>query len=109
MAHVKYAADTVPVDAGGGAERRVLAYDGNLMAVRVAFPSGGVGSTHSHPHAQCSYVVSGRFVYTVNGQEHTLKPGDSVVVAPHEVHSARCLEEGVLLDVFTPMREDFLG
>ena len=63
---------------------------------------------HTHPHTQMSYVLSGKFSYSVEGEAVTLNPGDSIVVPSGLVHGTVCLEKGVLLDVFTPMREDFL-
>ncbi|MBR6028755.1 MAG: cupin domain-containing protein [Clostridia bacterium] len=94
---------------GGGVTRRVLAHNGELMAVEVAFEAGAEGAAHTHPHTQCSYVLSGRFSYTVEGEAVELNPGDSIVVDSGAVHGTVCLEKGVLLDIFTPRREDFLG
>ena len=97
-------------DLGGGSTRRVLAWNEQLMSVEVAFETGAEGKPHSHPHTQCSYVVSGRFRYTVNDETAELGPGDSVVVPGGAVHGTVCVEgPGVLLDIFTPMREDFLA
>ena len=96
------------IDLGGGVTRRVLAYDGSLMSVEVSFETGAVGAVHTHPHTQCSYVLSGRFQYTVGETALTLRPGDSVLVPGNTPHGTVCLEAGTLLDVFTPEREDFL-
>ena len=101
--------DTVLKDLGGGSTRRVLAWNDDLMAAEVAFETGAVGKLHTHPHTQCSYVLSGKFVYTVEDESATIGPGDSVVVPGGAVHGTECLEAGVLLDVFTPVRRDFLG
>ena len=96
------------IDLGGGSTRRILAYNPELMGVEVAFETGSVGKEHTHPHTQMSYVLSGKFSYSVEGEAVTLNPGDSIVVPSGLVHGTVCLEKGVLLDVFTPMREDFL-
>ena len=108
MAVVKRFSEAAPFDAGSGVTRRVLSYTEDMMVVQVAFDAGGVGATHTHPHVQATYVASGKFVYTVGDVDYTLGPGDSVVVAPNEAHGTRCLEAGVLVDIFTPMRADFL-
>ena len=79
------------------------------MAVEVSFQTGAVGTGHTHPHTQCSYVLSGRFRYSVEGESTELKPGDSIVVPSGLVHGTVCLEQSVLLDIFTPCRKDFLG
>ncbi len=95
-------------DLGGGTGRRVLAWNDQLMAVEVSFETGAVGSEHTHPHTQCSYVLSGRFRYAVEGEDAILEQGDSIVVPGGLVHGTECLEKGVLLDIFTPKRDDFL-
>ena len=105
---VKHHDQTALQDLGGGTTRRVLAYDGQLMAVEVGFEAGAVGAEHTHPHTQCSYVLSGRFLYTVEGEGVELAPGDSIVVPSNLPHGTVCLEKGALLDIFTPERQDFL-
>ena len=96
------------IDLGGGVTRRILSYDENLMSVEVSFETGAVGAVHTHPHTQCSYVLSGRFSYSVEGESVELNPGDSIVVPSGLPHGTVCLEKGVLLDIFTPARQDFL-
>ncbi len=97
------------IDLGGGVTRRILSYDENIMSVEVSFETGAVGAVHTHPHTQCSYALSGKFLYTVEGEGVELNPGDSIVVPSGLPHGTVCLEKGVLLDIFTPMREDFLN
>ena len=101
--------DTALQDLGGGTTRRILAHNENLMAVEVGFETGAVGAPHTHPHTQISYALSGRFCYTLDGVDSLLEPGDSIVVPSGRLHGTKCLEAGVLLDVFTPRREDFLA
>ena len=105
---VKRRDETTLQNLGGGTTRRVLSYDSQLMAVEVGFETGAVGAMHSHPHTQCSYVLSGRFRYTVEDESAELLPGDSIVVPGGLTHGTECLEAGALLDIFTPMREDFV-
>lgn len=106
--HVAMQAQIPFRDLGGGVQRRVLSYNEDLMTVQVAFETGAVGAEHTHPHTQCTYVLSGRFRYSVENETVVLSPGDSIVVPSGLPHGTVCLEEGVLLDVFTPMRKDFL-
>ena len=100
--------ETVLLDLGGGTCRRILAYSDELMAVEVLFKTGAEGATHTHAHVQCSYVLSGKFRYTVDGESVIMQSGDSIVVPSKAPHGTLCLEEGTLLDIFTPKREDFL-
>ena len=93
---------------GPGVSRRILGFDKELMLVCARFESGAVGALHHHPHRQVTYVASGRFEVEIDGAKRTLGTGDSFFVAPDLVHGAVALEPGVLVDVFTPAREDFL-
>ena len=105
---VRHHGDTFVQDLGGGNTRRILAWNDQLMAVEVGFDKGTVGADHTHPHTQCSYVLSGKFSYSVEGEAVELNPGDSIIVPSGLVHGTVCLEAGTLLDIFTPCREDFL-
>ncbi|MBF9220949.1 cupin domain-containing protein [Hymenobacter sp. BT662] len=79
------------------------------MLTRVAFETGAVGAVHNHPHAQLSYAESGVFEYTIAGETQTLRAGDSCYVPPLAWHGVQCREAGVLVDAFTPRRDDFLA
>lgn len=94
---------------GGGITRQILGYGPNLMIVRVWFDQGAVGEVHAHPHSQSTYVESGKFSVFIDGETVELGAGDSFYVAPHLDHGAVCLSPGVLIDTFSPVREDFLG
>lgn len=94
---------------GAGIKRQILGYDDSLMVVRVQFEEGAEGYVHAHPHAQVSYVESGEFDVIVDGVTRALRPGDSFYVQPNLDHGAVCRKAGVLLDVFSPAREDFLA
>ena len=93
---------------GAGVIRRVLAYNEGLMCVENTFEKGAVGKLHSHPHTQITYVVSGKFTFTIDGVTKTVTPGDTMLKTDGVVHGCTCLEAGILLDIFTPMREDFV-
>ncbi len=97
--------ETHPSD---GVTRKVLSYSKNLMVCEMHFEKGAVGAMHHHPHEQISYIVSGVFEFTVGGRKNVVKAGDAVYKQSNIEHGAVCLEEGVLIDIFTPMREDFV-
>lgn len=95
-------------DLGGGLRRKIMSYDNDLMLVKVAFEKGGVGAIHSHPHKQMSYIAKGKFEVTIGENKKLLSEGD-VYFAPSGLsHGVICLEEGLLVDVFNPMREDLI-
>jgi len=86
-----------------------MAYDGQLMMVKVKFDKGAVGSMHEHYHSQATYVVSGKFELTIGDKKEILSAGDGYYVAPDELHGCVCLEAGILIDTFSPVRADFLN
>lgn len=94
--------------AGEGIRRQILGYDESLMLVKVEFQKGAVGNGHAHFHSQSTYVVSGVFEFHVDGEKQIVKAGDGIYIAPDVYHGATCLEAGILIDTFSPMREDFL-
>lgn len=91
-----------------GVERKIIGYDDEVMMVCVRFEKGAIGSLHHHVHRQISYVQAGSFEVTIDGRKKVLNQGDCFFVAPDLVHGVLALEEGMLVDVFTPARQDFL-
>jgi len=89
-------------------KRKVLGYDKNIMMVKVEFQKGGIGYVHKHPHSQVTYVQSGKFEVQIGEEKKILNGGDCYFISPNIEHGAVNLEPGVLIDVFSPMREDFI-
>ncbi len=92
-----------------GVKRKIMAYEETLMLVKVAFETGGIGTLHQHPHVQITHVESGRFEVEIGGREKVLTAGDAFFIPSNVLHGVVCLEAGVLIDVFSPMREDFIN
>ena len=93
---------------GGGVKRKIMAYDDRLMLVKVAFETGGVGAVHQHVHTQITHVESGRFEIEIAGEKKILQAGDAFFIPSNVWHGAVCIEEGILIDTFSPAREDFI-
>ena len=93
---------------GEGVKRKIMGYDKDLMLVKVDFDKGALGSLHAHPHSQATYVVSGKFELTIGDEKKVIEAGDGYYVAPDVLHGCVCLEPGILIDTFSPAREDFL-
>ena len=108
MMFVKHA-DVTCEDLGQGVSRKILVAEGMMMAVEVSFEQGAVGAPHSHPHEQIGYVVTGVFEATLGDETTIIRAGDAYYVPPNLVHGVVALEQGTLLDIFTPQREDFLA
>lgn len=95
-------------DLGGGVSRQFVGYNSQQMMVKVKFEKGAIGAMHHHFHSQVTYVAGGQFEVTVDDQTKVLKDGDGFFAQPNIEHGVKCLEAGLLIDVFTPLREDFL-
>ncbi len=95
-------------DLGNGVSRKILAHSGSMMQVQVMFEKGAIGPMHNHPHEQLTYVASGEFEFTIDGVTKIVRTGDTLYKKPNVMHGCVCLKEGVLIDTFTPQREDFL-
>jgi len=91
-----------------GVIRKVLAYCDALMCVENRFETGATGAVHSHPHTQITYVAEGRFRFTIGDETKDVSKGDTMCKQNGVKHGCVCLEKGILLDFFTPMREDFI-
>jgi quercetin dioxygenase-like cupin family protein len=96
-------------NAGPGIQRQIFGYGEQVMMVKVKFEKDAVGTLHHHPHVQVTYVGSGAFEVSIGGEKKTLRAGDGFYVPSAVEHGVLCLEAGVLIDVFTPVREDFLS
>ncbi|HWW77741.1 MAG TPA: cupin domain-containing protein [Pyrinomonadaceae bacterium] len=106
--HVNW--DSVPVERPSEGIERQMVVGQNLMLCRFRFAPNLVTPEHSHPHEQMSIVVSGRVRFFIEGEERIAAPGDVLQFPPDCWHGATMMEEEViLLDIFTPVREDFLG
>lgn len=88
--------------------RKIMAYDKNIMMVKVRFEKGGVGDLHKHPHVQTTLVEKGIFEVNIDGDKKILNTGDTFFVPSDTEHGVVNIEEGILIDVFNPAREDFL-
>jgi quercetin dioxygenase-like cupin family protein len=105
--HVR--ADTLDwQEIGDGTRRKIMGYAPEMLMMRNVFEVGAGGTLHSHPHVQSSYVVSGLFEITIGGVTERLGPGDGFLVEGGVEHGARCIEAGEIVEIFTPIRDEFL-
>ncbi len=93
---------------GGGLMRRILAYGDALMCVENAFDTGADGAIHSHPHDQITYIASGVFDFHIAGETRRVHVGDTMFIPGGTLHGCSCLEGGAILDIYSPMRQDFV-
>ena len=103
-----FEADVASTSPGEGVSRKILAYCDEAMCVAHHFEKDAVGALHSHPHTQITYVAEGIFEFEIGGEKKVVKKGDTLLKQDGVAHGALCLEQGILIDFFTPMREDFV-
>jgi quercetin dioxygenase-like cupin family protein len=100
----------VPVEQVSDGIKRQMVVGENVMVCRFTFDPFVVTDVHSHPHEQMTLVVKGKVRFTIDGLTVIVAPGDVLHFPPHNRHGATMLdEEVVLIDIFSPIREDFLG
>lgn len=91
-----------------GITRQIMGYDDKILLAKVRFQSGVASGAHAHQaHSQSSYVESGVFEITIDGESRILRAGDGFFAPIGAMHGARCIEAGVLIDTFSPVRSDF--
>lgn len=101
--------DTVPVEQTAEGIERQMIVGKNMTMCRFRFAPFVVTDVHSHPHEQMTLVVQGRVIFTISGEERVVSAGAVMHFPPNNRHGATMLdEEVVLIDIFSPVREDFL-
>ncbi|MDR1952772.1 MAG: cupin domain-containing protein [Elusimicrobiota bacterium] len=88
--------------------RKILSFTDDLMLVENHFEKDDIAPAHSHYHTQIVYVVCGVFEFVIEDRKYIISKGDSLLIKSGVKHGCKCIEKGILLDVFTPMREDFI-
>ena len=80
----------------------------DLKKNEISFKKGSKGNFHKHEHLQITYIAKGSFEFTIGGETKIVNQGDSVYMPSNVEHGVTALEDGILVDVFNPMRKDFL-
>lgn len=104
---IRHHSDSKPIEMLPGIIRRTLITTDKLMICEFRFKAGAEIPIHEHPHEQVGYVVSGKVVMLIDGNEYNLGAGDSYGAPSGVSHSAKILEETIIIDTFSPPREDY--
>ena len=91
-----------------GIQQKTLAYGEKTLMVEFRIQKGAVLPTHKHPHEQTGCLVSGRLELTIGEETCLQKPGDSWCIPGDTQHGATAIEDSVAVEVFSPVREDYL-
>lgn len=86
----------------------VLAIGKNSMVTKMNYNQGDFASAHSHPNEQSGYVISGKYKIRIDNKEFLITTGDSYAILENITHSIEVIEAGEIIDVFTPIRKDYL-
>ncbi len=91
-----------------GIEQKTLVYGKKTLMVEFLLKKGSLLPLHSHPHEQTGYLVKGNIILTIGGEKYDVKPGDSWTIPGGVEHKADIIEDSVAVEVFSPVREDYL-
>lgn len=100
--------DLAVIDMFPGVVRRLLASGDRLSLVEIRIEAGSHVPEHTHPHEQSGHVASGRVHFRIGSEEFDLEPGDSYLIPGDVPHYVEALDAAILIEAFSPVREDFL-
>lgn len=96
------------VTMGEGVQRQTLVNGERMHLLKFLLRKGSRVPAHNHPHEQTGHLIEGRVRLAIDGKRHDLEEGDSWCIASNVPHEAEALEDSVVLEVFSPIREDYL-
>ena len=110
MAQLMLGSELPVAHPAAGISRQVVAGQELMLAV-YTIAAGQKMPAHSHPQEQIGYVVSGRARFRCGGCERELEAGAVYAVPSGEEHEVEVLggQDATFVDVFTPLRQDFLS
>lgn len=91
-----------------GVKRKTLVFGEKTLMTEFLLEKGKVLPLHKHPQEQTGYLVSGRIILTIGEEKYQVYPGDSWVISGDTLHQAEIIEDSVAVEVFAPVRPDFL-
>lgn len=91
-----------------GIAQKTLVHGDKTLMVEFRLEKGASLPLHSHPHEQIGYLVKGHIRLTIGHDVHDVVPGDSWCIPGDTKHCAESIEESVAIEVFSPVREDYL-
>jgi quercetin dioxygenase-like cupin family protein len=91
-----------------GVEMKTLVYGKSTLLSEFRLTAGALLPLHSHEQEQTGYLISGEIILTIGDETCTVKPGDSWSIGAHVVHGAKIILDSTAIEVFSPLREDYL-
>lgn len=97
------------VDIVPGVRRQTITTGATMYQMRARLDAGSRLPEHQHPQEQITHVISGRLRMIVAGRAREVGPGESIYIAGHTPHGVETIEEALVIDTFSPPREDYLA
>jgi quercetin dioxygenase-like cupin family protein len=91
-----------------GIQQKTLVHGDKTLMVEFRLQKGALLPLHSHPHEQTGYLVNGQIKLTIGSEIHDVKPGDSWCIPGDMPHSAEIIKDSIAVEVFSPVREEYL-
>lgn len=91
-----------------GIQKKTLVFGERTLMTEFRLKKNSVLPDHSHPYEQTGYLVAGHIVLKIGDKEHDVHPGDSWCIPANETHGAQIAEDSVAVEVFSPVRPDYL-
>jgi len=96
------------VKALDGVTYKTLSYGSKTLLSEFMLEKGSKVPIHNHPYEQTGYMISGRMTFTVHGKSYNAEPGDSWCIPENVEHGVEVLEDSLVIEVFSPVRKDYL-
>jgi quercetin dioxygenase-like cupin family protein len=96
------------VKALDGVTYKTLSYGSKTLLSEFMLEKGSKVPIHNHPYEQTGYMISGRMTFKINGESYNTEPGDSWCIPENVEHGVDVLEDSLVIEVFSPVREDYL-
>lgn len=103
-----YTWNQLPVDQLNPLATRQMIHGANVTLAKLFLKKGFIVPTHSHVNEQITTILEGAMLFTMPDGQVMVRAGDSFAIPPNVPHSAETLEDCVALDIFVPIREDWL-
>jgi quercetin dioxygenase-like cupin family protein len=91
-----------------GVRQKTLVFGERTLMAEFLLSKNTTLPDHAHPYEQTGYLVKGHIVLKIGQSEHDVTPGDSWCIPMNIIHGARILEDSIAIEVFCPVREDYL-
>lgn len=88
---------------------KTLVYGDKTLLTEFKLEKGAMLPKHNHPHEQTGYLVSGKMALTIGNVTYQVSPGDSWCIPGNVAHHAHAHENSVAIEVFSPVREDYIS